>query len=244
MKPGSVIVDLAAEAGGNCELTKPGEKIVYNGVTIIGYTDLPSRLPTQSSTLYSNNITKFLLSIGDKAYNIDLEDEVVRRSIITHNHEVLWPAPSAPAPAVAAPSAKPPPVQEKKPVTALTPWQESVRSVSLLTGGVGTALAVGKLTTPVFMNLFTTLGLAGIVGFRAVWSVTPALHSPLMSVTNALSGLVGVGGLFVMGGGWFPQTVPQFLGAASVFLANLSEYEVNSVFPHLLLQRVSVGHRR
>ncbi|ORX38067.1 NAD(P) transhydrogenase beta subunit-domain-containing protein [Kockovaella imperatae] len=223
MKPGSVIVDLAGEAGGNCELTQPGEKIVYNGVTIIGYTDLPSRLPTQSSTLYSNNITKFLLSIGEKSsYNINLEDEVVRRSIITQNHQVLWPAPAAPPPAVAAAPAKPPPIAEAKPITALTPWQETVRSVSLLTTGVGASLVVGKLTTPGFMNLFTTLGLAGIVGFRAVWSVTPALHSPLMSVTNALSGLVGVGGLFVMGGGFVPQTLPQFLGAASVFLANLN----------------------
>ncbi|ORY26964.1 NAD(P) transhydrogenase beta subunit-domain-containing protein [Naematelia encephala] len=225
MKPGSVIVDLAAESGGNCELTHPGEKVVYNGVTIIGYTDLPSRLPTQSSTLYSNNITKFLLSIGDQSrFNIDLTDEVVRRSIITHNKEILYPAPApaiTPPPPSLAPS-RPPPAQVKVEETAVTPWQQQIRSVGLLTSGVGGALVLGKLTAPAFMNLFTTLGLAGLIGFRAVWSVTPALHSPLMSVTNALSGLVGVGGLFVMGGGFVPHTFPQFLGAASVFLANLN----------------------
>ncbi|EIW73382.1 hypothetical protein TREMEDRAFT_70959 [Tremella mesenterica DSM 1558] len=222
MKPGSVIVDLAAETGGNCELTTPGEKVVYNGVTILGYTDLPSRLSTQSSTLYSNNITKFLLSIGsDGHYNIDLSDEVVRRSIVTHQHELLWPAPQAPvtsAPIASAPT----PAKLETPKVEITPWRKSVKEVSLLTGGMGTALALGKATGPVFMDLFTTLGLASMVGFRAVWSVTPALHSPLMSVTNALSGLVGVGGLFVMGGGLLPHTFPQLLGAASVFLANLN----------------------
>jgi NAD(P) transhydrogenase len=126
---------------------------------------------------------------------------------------------------------------EKEPIVALTPWQEQVRSVALTTGGVGTALALGKFTNPAFMNLTTTLALAGMIGFRAVWSVTPALHSPLMceshrvsraeltcvAVTNALSGLVGVGGLFVMGGGWVPHTFPELLAASSVFLANVSE---------------------
>ena len=181
MKPGSVIVDLAAETGGNCELTQPGERITYNGVTILGYTDLPSRLPTQSSTLYSNNITKFLLSIGgDGRYAIDLKDEVVRRSIVTHQKEVLWPAPVAPNTAPPPIAAAPTPAKMDTPKVEVTPWQKSVRDVTALTGGMGGALALGKATGPAFMDLFTTLGLAGIVGFRAVWSVTPALHSPLM----------------------------------------------------------------
>ena len=145
---------------------------------------------------------QFLLSIGDQGrFNINLEDEVVRRSIITHNKEVLGPAPPAPAPPTSVPGVispvsclmpfaltspevqadhLQPKAQEIAPVTALTPWQESVRSVGLTTGGMGTALALGKLTGPAFMNLTTVLGLAGLVGFRAVWSVSPALHSPLM----------------------------------------------------------------
>ncbi|XP_042913652.2 NAD(P) transhydrogenase, mitochondrial-like, partial [Parasteatoda tepidariorum] len=94
MKPGSIVVDLASEAGGNVETTKPGEIYVHNGVIHIGYTDLPSRLPTQASTLYANNISKFLLSIGNKDhFNIDLEDEVVRGSIILQNGSLLWPPP-------------------------------------------------------------------------------------------------------------------------------------------------------
>ncbi|KAF9013895.1 PNTB-domain-containing protein [Cyathus striatus] len=186
MKQGSVIVDLAAEAGGNCEATRPGELVVKNGVTIIGYTDLPSRLPTQSSTLYSNNITKFLLSLGeDGKFAIDLDDEVVRGSIVAHEGNQLEP---------------PVPKVEETTVTAITPWQKATREVSVVTAGMGT----------------------GLVGYRVVWGVAPALHSPLMSVTNAISGLVGVAGLFVMGGGFVPHTIPQALGAAAVLLATIN----------------------
>ncbi|KAF2217020.1 hypothetical protein CERZMDRAFT_119710 [Cercospora zeae-maydis SCOH1-5] len=217
MKPGSVIVDLAAEAGGNCEVTVPGELTQHQGVTVIGYTDLPSRLPTQSSTLYSNNITKFLLSMSPKDghFGIDLNDEVVRRSIVTHNGEILptLPPVAPPAPAPAKEETK------KEEVVALTPWQQAVREVSVITGGMTTALALGKATGPIFMSNAFTFGLAGLIGYRVVWGVAPALHSPLMSVTNAISGMVGIGGFFIMGGGYLPQTLPQFLGAASVLLA-------------------------
>ena len=221
MKPGSVIVDLAAESGGNCELTMPGELSMHDGVTIIGYTDLPSRLPTQSSTLYSNNITKFLLSIStaDKEFGINLEDEVVRGSIVTKEGEILAPAPR-PAPPPAPAQAPPPKVVEE--TLALTPWQKAVREVAAVTTGMGGMLALGKATSPLFMsNIFTT-GLAGLIGYRVVWGVTPALHSPLMSVTNAISGMVGVGGFFVMGGGYLPETIPQLLGAVSVLLASVN----------------------
>jgi H+-translocating NAD(P) transhydrogenase len=217
MKPGSVLVDLAAESGGNCELTTPGKIVVHNGVTIIGYTDLPSRLPTQSSTLYSNNITKFLLSIstGGSQFGVNLEDEVIRGSIVINRGEILAPAPRPPPP--------PPPKQSVPQiaveVTALTPWQKTVREVTGVTAGMGGMVALGKVTGPLFMsNVFTT-GLAALIGYRVVWGVTPALHSPLMSVTNAISGMVGVGGLFIMGGGYLPETIPQALGAFSVLLA-------------------------
>lgn len=233
MKPGSVIVDLAAEAGGNCEVTSPGKLAKHAGVTIIGYTDLPSRLPTQSSTLYSNNVTNFLLSIAPKKehYGIDMADEVVRGAIVTHNGDkVPRPAPPAPAttpttgsstvsPNAAAPTPASVAAKDAADIKALTPWQLKTREVALISAGMGTALVLGKLTDPAFMGSLFTFSLAGLIGYRIVWSVAPALHSPLMSVTNAISGLVGVGGFFIMGGGYLPQTFPQVLGAASVLLA-------------------------
>ncbi|KAK6954654.1 hypothetical protein Daesc_004621 [Daldinia eschscholtzii] len=218
MKPGSVIVDLAAEAGGNCEVTEAGKLITYNGVKIIGYTDLPSRLPTQSSTLYSNNIVKFLLSMSpqEKSFGIDLGDEVVRGAIITNKGEILPPAPRPAPPPAPAPKAAAKPEEE---VVAITPFQKTSREVAAVTAGMGTALALGKLTGPVFMGNAFTFALASLIGYRVVWGVTPALHSPLMSVTNAISGMVGIGGLFILGGGYVPETIPQALGAASVLLA-------------------------
>ncbi|KAJ9143691.1 hypothetical protein NKR23_g6281 [Pleurostoma richardsiae] len=219
MKPGSVIVDLAAEAGGNCEVTEPGKLATYHGVKIIGYTDLPSRLPTQSSTLYSNNITKFLLSMApaEKEFGVDLTDEVTRGAVVTLKGDILPPAPRPappPAPAAAAPTAA-----KEAEVVALTPFQKTSREVGLVTGGMATALALGKLTGPVFMSNAFTFGLASLIGYRVVWGVSPALHSPLMSVTNAISGMVGIGGFFVLGGGYVPETVPQAFGALSVLLA-------------------------
>lgn len=157
-------------------------------LTGTGYTDFPSRLPTQSSTLYSNNITKFLLSMApqEKSFGVDLSDEVVRGSIVTLNGEILPPAPRpAPPPAPKVEAAAPAKEQAE---LALTPWQKATRDVALVTGGMGTALALGKATGPIFMGNMMTFGLAGLVGYRAVWGVAPALHSPLMSVTNAISG--------------------------------------------------------
>ncbi|PYH48669.1 putative nicotinamide nucleotide transhydrogenase [Aspergillus saccharolyticus JOP 1030-1] len=228
MKPGSVIVDLAAEAGGNCEATVPGQLTKYKDVTAfaptcrltsLGYTDLPSRLPTQSSTLYSNNITKFLLSMAPKenSFGIDLSDEVVRGSIVTLEGKILPPAPRpVPPPAPKLDAAVP---SKEQVALALTPWQKVTRQVAATTAGMGTALALGKATGPVFMGNLMTFGLAGLVGYRAVWGVAPALHSPLMSVTNAISGMVGIGGFFIMGGGYVPSTVPEALGAISVLMA-------------------------
>lgn len=217
MKPGSVIVDLAAEAGGNCEQTVPGQLANYKGITIIGYTDMPSRLPTQSSTLYSNNVTKFLLSMApvDKEYGVDFTDEVVRGSIVTQNGEVV---PTAPRPAPPPPPPKPTEVIVEE-VIPLTPFQKVSREVGLVTGGMTGALALGKMTGPLFMSNAFIFGLASLIGYRIVWGVQPALHSPLMSVTNAISGMVGVGGFFILGGGYLPETIPQMFGAASVLLA-------------------------
>ncbi|KAI0247966.1 PNTB-domain-containing protein [Lactifluus subvellereus] len=225
MKQGSVIVDLAAEAGGNCEATVPGKLHVHRGVTIVGYTDLSSRLPTQSSTLYSNNVTKFLLSMTPantpSSFHINLEDEVVRGALVVHHGALLQPVPRV---APAAPATPPTPTKaaEAKETRAITPWQKATREVATVTAGMGTVVALGKVTGPLFMTNFFTFGLAGLIGYRVVWGVAPALHSPLMSVTNAISGMVGIGGLFVMGGGYFPGTTSQALGALSVLLASVN----------------------
>lgn len=154
---------------------------------------------------------------AEKEFGIDLNDEVVRGSIVTQKGEIIPPAPRpAPPPAPAAPSAT---AAKQEEVVALTPFQKTSREVGFVTGGMATALALGKLTGPAFMSNAFTFGLAGLIGYRVVWGVVPALHSPLMSVTNAISGMVGVGGMFVLGGGYLPETIPQAFGAASVLLA-------------------------
>ena len=224
MKDGSVVVDLAAEAGGNIATTKPGELYRYKGVTHIGYTDLPSRLPTQSSTLYANNISKLLLSMGPKgAFHIDLEDEVVRGSIIVQGGKMLWPPP--PPPEAAAP---PPPPKETAPVAvettkAVTPFKTTMNKALVTTVGLGGLLGLGMITpTPAFGAMVTTFGLSGIVGYYTVWGVTPALHSPLMSVTNAISGITAVGGLLCMGGGYLPSTTAGGLAATAAFISSIN----------------------
>ncbi|KAK0259318.1 hypothetical protein LTS09_006144 [Friedmanniomyces endolithicus] len=149
-------------------------------------------------------------------FGVDLNDEVVRRSIVTYNGELLPTLPPLAPPAPVAPKAE---AAQQAKVVALTPWQKASREVATVTAGMGTALALGKLTGPLFMSNIFTFSLAGLIGYRVVWGVAPALHSPLMSVTNAISGMVGIGGFFIMGGGYLPQTFPQALGALSVLLA-------------------------
>lgn len=221
MKPGSVVVDLAAEAGGNIETIRPGEIYTYKDVVHIGLTDFPSRLPTQSSTLYGNNISKFLLSIGEKDhYNINLEDEVVRGSIVLHDGKLLWPAP--PVAVSAQPQA-----QAAKPVKVEPPppnyFNLKLKDALMYTGGLGTMTALGiGAPNAAFTTMTTTFGLACIVGYHTVWGVTPALHSPLMSVTNAISGITAVGGLLQMGGGMLPTNTVQALAASAAFISTIN----------------------
>lgn len=219
MKPGSVTVDLAAEAGGNVETTVPGE--IWrspNGVTCIGYTDLPSRLAAQSSTLYSNNITKFLLSMGPHTtkvkseFLIDHEDQAVRGALVTENGKNMWPAPPLPP--------LPPPKVAAKPIIpeiVVDPRQDALRRAMNTTGAVGGVLALGVVSPgPATSAMIAKFGLAGICGYQTVWGVAPALHSPLMSVTNAISGLTAVGGLMCMGGGFLPDSTSTALAASAV----------------------------
>ena len=140
-----------------------------------GYADLPSRLPTQSSTLYSNNVTKFFLSMTEKDnFVVNLEDEVVRGSIVVHKGEVLPPVPVA-APPPAAPSPAATKAAEEDTIKAITPWQKTSREVATVTAGMGSIVALGKLTGPALMSSFFTFGLASLIGYRVVWGVSPAV---------------------------------------------------------------------
>ncbi|TKS84573.1 NAD(P) transhydrogenase, mitochondrial [Collichthys lucidus] len=234
MKDGSVVVDLAAEAGGNIETTVPGELSVHNGVTHIGYTDLPSRLPTQSSTLYSNNITKLIRAISPDKENFYFDvkesfdygtmDHVVRGSIVMQNGKNLFPAPQPNNVPTEAPP-KPKSVQEieKEKASQVSPFKATLTTAGVYTGGAATLLGLG-LSAPnaAFTQIVTTFGLAGIVGYHTVWGVTPALHSPLMSVTNAISGLTAVGGLSLMGGAYTPTTSAETLAVLAAFISSVN----------------------
>merc|ERR1711936_1093689 len=225
MKPGSVVVDLAAEAGGNIETTKPGEIYSYNDVTHIGHTDLPSRLPTQASTLYANNLSKLLLSMaGTKDhFHLDMADDVVRGSIVLNKGVKSWPpnppisVAAAASPKAAAAAKEPPP----PPNYFAIKLQESMTYTAGL-GGL-TALGVGA-PNAAFTGMSTVFGLSVICGYHTVWSVVPALHSPLMSVTNAISGITAVGGMLLMGGGYYPTNTVEGLAASAAFISFINVF--------------------
>jgi len=199
MKPGSVIVDMAAEQGGNCELTEPGQVVVKHGVTIVGYTDLVSRMARQSSTLYATNLFRLseeLCKTKDGVINVDMEDAAIRGLTVIKNGEITWPAP------VVAAAAKPP----AKPVAAPAAKKGQGHGVAsgsmpvgklLIVAGVTAALfaLVGAYAPAEFLSHFTVFVLACFVGYMVVWNVKPALHTPLMSVTNAISSIIAIGAL-------------------------------------------------
>jgi NAD(P) transhydrogenase subunit alpha len=202
MRPGSVIVDLAAEQGGNCELTVPGEVVVRHGVTIIGYTDLPSRLAGQASTLYANNLLRLmedLCKAKDGNINVDFDDEVIRGTTVIRQGEVTWPPPP-PRLSAAPPQAKPGSAKVEAPKKSGhghgAGEPASAKSLAIMFG-VGAALfwLVGAYAPASFLSHFTVFVLACFVGYMVIWNVTPALHTPLMSVTNAISSIIAVGAL-------------------------------------------------
>ena len=223
MKDGSVVVDLAAEAGGNIATTKPGELFKYNGVTHVGYTDLPSRLPTQSSTLYGNNISKLLLSMGEQNhFTVNLEDEVVRGAIILKEGQLMWPPPP---PKEQPTSSQPIPVVKAEPVKPeeINPFKSTMNKSLAYTAGLGGLIGLALISpNPAFNTMVSTFSLSFIVGYHTVWGVTPALHSPLMSVTNAISGITAVGGLLCMSGGYFPASTPAALAATAAFISSIN----------------------
>jgi NAD(P) transhydrogenase subunit alpha len=202
MKPGSVIVDMAAEQGGNCELTEPGRVVVKDGVTIIGYTDLASRLATQASTLYATNLFRLsedLTRKKDGVFDVNMDDEVIRGTTVIKEGKVTWPPP---APKL---SAAPPAKAAAKPVAAAAEKKghghgagEPMAVGTLVTMFLAAAvlfLLIGAYAPPAFLGHFTVFVLACFVGYMVVWNVTPALHTPLMSVTNAISSIIIIGAL-------------------------------------------------
>jgi NAD(P) transhydrogenase subunit alpha len=219
MRDGSVIVDLAAEQGGNCALTEPGKIVVKHGVTIVGLTDLPSRLPTQSSQLYGTNLRHLLTDLTpekDGEMNVNMDDEIIRGVTVINKGEITWPPPppkisAAPAPKAAV--AAPPVVQaeEKKP-SAVGGF------IGLVTASV-LLLAVGSVAPADFLAHFTVFVLACFIGYMVVWNVTPALHTPLMSVTNAISGIIVIGALLQVSGSSMLVTI---LAAIGILIATIN----------------------
>ena len=227
MKPGSVIVDLAAERGGNCDLTVADQKIVTdNGVTIVGYTDFPSRMAAQASTLYSNNIRHMLADLTpakDGTINHNMEDDVIRGATVTHQGAITYPPPP---PKIAAIAAQKP----KEKARELTPEERRAKEtaefkaqtrnqLALLGIGGGLILLAGLYAPVSFMSHFIVFVLACYVGFQVIWNVSHSLHTPLMAVTNAISSIIILGALMQIGsGGW----IALILGALSVFMAGIN----------------------
>jgi NAD(P) transhydrogenase subunit alpha len=219
MKKGSVIVDLAAENGGNCALTEPGHVVERHGVHILGYTDLPSRLAPTASLLFGNNLTHLLADLGGAShFHLDLADEVVRGALVLRKGELLWPPPARP-PAVLPPDPKA--IAAKAAVVAPPPPKRKSLAGPIFVVILALAfVGLGLVAPPTFLSHLTVFALACIVGWQVVWNVTPALHTPLMSVTNAISGIIVIGGMLQVSGP--PTSTIVMLGAAAILLATIN----------------------
>jgi len=227
MKPGSVIVDLAAERGGNCKMTVADDKIVTdNGVTIVGYTDFPSRMATQSSSLYSTNVRHLLTDLTpekDGQIVHDMEDDVIRGATVAHGGEVTFPPPPPKVQAIAAQAPKEKPKEltpEEKRQQEIEAFRKQTRNqVTMLGAGVALMALLGLVAPASFMQHFIVFVLACFVGFQVIWNVNHALHTPLMAVTNAISGIIVLGAVLQIGSGNWLVVV---LAAISVLIATIN----------------------
>jgi NAD(P) transhydrogenase subunit alpha len=216
MKDGSVIVDLAAEQGGNCELTEADKVVVRNGVSIIGYTDLPSRLAAQASQLYGTNLRHLLTELSPEKngeIDVNMEDEVIRGVTVCKDGETTWPPPApklSAAPPKPAEAATPAPVKEKPSVAGPI--------IAMALGGLA-LLGLGAVAPPSFMAHFTVFVLACFVGYMVIWNVSPALHTPLMSVTNAISSIIVIGALMQISS---DNEVIMWIAAATVLVTSIN----------------------
>jgi NAD(P) transhydrogenase subunit alpha len=226
MKPGSVIVDLAAEKGGNCKLTVKDEKIVTdNGVTIIGYTDFPSRMATQASTLYATNIRHMMTDLtpnkdGQIVHN--MEDDVIRGATVAFGGEITFPPPPPKVQAIAAQKKEKPKEltpEEKKAQEAAAFKSQTKTQVTLLVVGGALLLGVGLVAPASFMQHFIVFVLSVFIGFQVIWNVSHSLHTPLMAVTNAISSIIILGALMQIGSG---SGLVIVLAALSVFMAGIN----------------------
>jgi NAD(P) transhydrogenase subunit alpha len=246
-RPGSVIVDMAAEQGGNCELCKPGEIVEHNGVKIIGFTDLTSRMASTASRFFAQNLVNLVTELGKDAagasvaasVKIDLESEVVRPALLTHAGEILAPPPAKPpSPTAAAPkkSTPPPPDAKAQQKDIMTPtrraWGTTLGGITL----IGVLFVLGRFAPPDFLRHSTVFVLACFVGWQVIWSVSPALHTPLMSVTNAISGIIIIGGMLQITPTFDPASI---LGALAVLFA-----AINVAGGFLVTQRMLKMFRR
>ena len=244
MKPGSVIVDMAGEQGGNCELTEPGQAVVKHGVTIVGYTDLASRLAKQSSTLYATNLFRLaeeLCKAKDGVANVNMEDDAIRGLTVIKDGAITWPAPPLKPAAAPAPKPAAAPVAEKKgghghgssgPLPA--------RTLAILFAVAALAFwFIGAFAPAAFLGHFTVFVLACFIGYMVVWNVTPALHTPLMSVTNAISSIIAIGALIQIvppeaGMGSRPDELIRWLAFAGIVLTAVNMFGGFSVTRRML----------
>ena len=219
MKAGSVVVDLAAEQGGNCELTEKDKVVVKHGVTLIGYTNLPSRLANQSSQLYATNIRHLLTDLTPEkngVINVNMEDEVIRGTTVIKEGKITWPPPPPTltvAPAAKAETASVTKVEKK----SLLP--EPVKQILPLLLGGAALFGIGSVAPTAFMSHFTVFVLACFIGYQVIWNVTPSLHTPLMSVTNAISGIIVIGALVQISAPGFFITV---LAGLAILIASIN----------------------
>ncbi len=218
MKQGSVIVDLAAEQGGNCKLTEKNQVVVKHGVTLIGYTDLPSRLPTQSSQLYATNLRHLLTDMcpeKDGNIVINMDDEAIRGATVIKSGEITWPPPP---PTLTAAPAKP--VAKEVATVKKEEQRPSLLSflIPFILGG-GVLFGLGLVAPPAFMNHFTVFVLACFVGYMVIWNVTPALHTPLMSVTNAISSIIIIGALLQVSSG---DKLTMWLAGIAILITSIN----------------------
>lgn len=216
MKNGSVVVDLAAEQGGNCELTEPGQVVKHHGVTLIGYTDMPSRLAAQSSQLYATNLRHLLTDLTpgkDGQIVVDMEDEVIRGATVCKDGETTWPPP-APKLSAAPPKAEPapPPVVEEPKKSVMGPI------IGMVIAGIA-LLGLGAVAPPSFMAHLTVFVLACFIGYMVIWNVKSALHTPLMSVTNAISSIIIIGALLQIGS---ENELIMWIATGTVLIASIN----------------------
>ena len=230
MRPGSVIVDMAAEQGGNCELTEPGKAVVKHGVTIVGYTDLASRMARQSSTLYGTNLfrlTEELCKAKNGVIHVNMQDDAIRGLTVVKDGEITWPAPPLPV-AAPRPKAKPAAAVVDKGGAHGSTGPMPPRTLALVFGvGALAFWAIGSWAPQAFLGHFTVFALACFIGYMVVWNVTPALHTPLMSVTNAISSIIAIGALVQIlppeaGTQGRPDALIQWLAFAAIVLTAIN----------------------